>query len=371
MTHTIYQPTIKNEIEHELKRQIFLFWQYGGDNRSLCNQECGKYYKGKLYCYGTKDKANKSFWNNNPEQWEAALERLDAEHGNTGIYFVFSYGESMIMNGFYEAVAIIGRHPKWTLCMVTNLSIDPTRLVNTKLAKEGRLFMHPSWHPYGMPDKEKGWETFKKHLLILQAANIPTHVLYCWWKPQTKLFVEYFKWLDEHGFRVNVRRFVEYRKGIRIPIIHKRLFSGSHLSKYTKAEKAYLYANTCAKVTKYGLDLTSCKGKLCTAGSDMILVKYNGNVAYCADTEGTNIGNIFNPTFHLLKSPIKCPTCICGGDYGMLHIIDEAFPPNIKHLPNDAFLSIAEEMPLPEPNKPYPYHKRSEMMKWLNKIKEQ
>ena len=156
----------------------------------------------------------RSFWNHNPELWMRTLERLDHEHGDAGIYGVFSYGESMGMDGFYDMLEIFGNHPNWSLCMVTNLSFDPSRMVNTKLAKEGRLFIHPSWHPYGMPDMEKGWETFTKHLLILQEHNIPTHVLFCWWKPQIHLFPKYFDWLDSHGFRVNVRRYIEQDKGI-------------------------------------------------------------------------------------------------------------------------------------------------------------
>ena len=210
-------------------RQIFIFWEFGGDNRSWCNQQCGYYYRGQLYCYGTKNKAMKSFWNGKPEQWEHVFERLDREHGNTGIYFVMSYGESMGMNGFYDCVDIIGRHPTWTLCIVTNLSLCPTRLVNSKLAKDGRLFMHPSWHPYGMPDRFKGWEIFKKHLLILKEAKVPTHVLFCWWKPQIPLFPEFFQWLDANDFRVNVRRFLE-TKSVKLPVINKHIFTKTKLT---------------------------------------------------------------------------------------------------------------------------------------------
>lgn len=354
-----------NTIIESLGRQLFVFVQFGGDNKSFCNQQCGKWLHGDekdMYCYGTKDKAMRSFWNGKPDLWEKTLERLDCEHGGAGIYGVLSYGESMGMDGFYDIIEIFGRHPLWSICMVTNLSYEPTNLVNTRLAQEGRLFIHPSWHPYGMQDMEKGWQIFTKNLLILQAHNVPTHVLYCWWPPQTKLFPRFFNWLDGHGFRVNVRRYVEEDKGLRLPVIHKRLGGGARLAKYSQAERNYIYANTCPKVTKYGLDLVSCKGKTCTAGKDMILIKYNGDVALCADTEGTIIGNAFNPDFHLNTQVIKCPTCVCGGDYGMLHLIDEEFGENPKRLPNDTFLSIAENMPLPEKNQPYPYHKRREMI---------
>ena len=349
----------------ESLRQLFVFWQFGGDNKSWCNQQCGLYYKGEMYCYGMKDKAMRSFWNGKPELWEQAFMRLDSEHGNAGIYFVMSYGESLGLDGFYECVDVIGRHPSWTLAVVTNNSITPTRLVNTKLAKDGRLFVHPCWHPYGMPNRVVGWEIFKKNLLIYRAAGVPVHVLYLWWEPQIKLFPQYFDWLDAHNFRVNVRRFVGSVGGVVLPVLG-RVGAKKYPRDYTEAERGFLYANTCPKVTKYGLDLVKPTGRLCSAGKDMILVKCNGDVAYCADLEQTCIGNVFDSNFKLPVELVRCSAGVCGGDYGMLHLIDYEFGPNIGRLPNQPFLSIAEDLP---DGSPVPYPKRVEMLKWLNKIR--
>jgi hypothetical protein len=198
-------------------------------------------------------------------------------------------------------------------------------------------------------------------------AGVPLHVLYLWWGPQIDLFPEYFDWLDAHDIRVNVRRFVGNVGGIQVPFVGK-VGGKTYPRDFTDAERGYLYANTCPKVTKYGLDLVRPTGKMCTAGKDMILVKYNGDVALCADMENnSHLGNIFNPDFKLATEPRPCPSCVCGGDYGMLHLIDPDFGPNPKRLPSQPFLSIAEDLP---DGHPVPYPKRIEMAYWLKKIRE-
>lgn len=337
--------------EHK-QRQLFVFWQFDGNNQSYCNQICP-------YCYGGIKK-NVHYWNGDVAKWEKAFERLDRD-----IYFVMSYGESMGMKGFYECVAMIGRHPTWTLCIVTNLSFSPKALIASRLGQEKRVMLHPCWHPFGVTDRVKGWETFKKHLLMLKEAGIPIHVLYLWWKPQIDLFPEYFEWLDAQDIRVNVRRYIGNIGGITLPFTHRKLGGKNYPKDYTDAERRYIYANTCPKVTKYGLDLVKPTDRDCSAGKDMILVKYNGEVAYCADLEGSNIGNIFSSDFKLSKENCKCTSHLCGGDYGMLHLIDNAFPPNPKWLPNEPFLSIAEEL---KDDHPIPYPNREEMLKCLQKI---
>jgi hypothetical protein len=341
------------------KRQLFIFWQFGGNNKSYCNQVCP-------YCYGGK-KENRHYWNGDVAKWEQAFVKLDSEHGGAGIYFVMSYGESMGMHGFYEAADMIGRHPTWTLCMVTNLSFDPARLVATQLAKTGRLMLHPCWHPLGMADGDmvKGWERFKKHLLMLRAAKVPFHVLFCWYPPQIKLFPDVFDWLDANNIRVNVRRYIDTVGGLKIG--HYQFFGKKYPKYYSDAELGYIYANTCPKVTKYGLDLTSPKGRLCTAGMNMILIKPNGDTSLCADTEFTScLGNIFDGTFKLATQPCRCPNGVCGGDYGMLHLMDSDFGDLPKHLPNEPFLSIAE---CSKEGQPVPYPKRTLMLSFLDEIR--
>ena len=341
------------------KRKLFTFWQFNGDNKSWCNFKCP-------YCYGGP-KEMKHYWNGDVKGWEQAFERL-----NRDIYFVFSYGEAMGSHGFYECVDMIGEHPSWTLNIITNLSFSPERLIQSRLGREKRVFITACWHPLGVPDRVQAWEKFKKHLLMLKEAEIPVHVMMVWYKPQIRWFPEYFEWLDRHDIRIGVRRFIypRYRTIKKIPIVRNwRWFIGKGvLENYTEAERGYLYAYTCPKVTKYSLDLASSRGRLCTAGKDMILVKCDGTVALCADCCGRSfvLGNVFDENYKLSEELVRCPTHTCGGDYGMLHLVDERFGSLPKKLWNDTFISQVENIPQ---GSPVPYKHRVEMLKWLEVLK--
>lgn len=351
-------------------RQLFVFWQFNGDNTSWCNQFCP-------YCYGGKKKM-KHFWNGNVAKWEKAFERL-----NRDIYFVMSYGETFGGHGFYECVDMIGRHPTWTLNIVTNLSISPERLIASRLGKEKRVFINACWHPLGVKDRVHGWKNFGKHLLVLKNAEIPLHVLYLWYEPQIKWFPEYFEWLDSHHIRVGIRRYVGNIGGYKVPLLrtvqrHMRNISGRKIlmsnsiggknypEDYTEAERGFLYAITCPKVIEYGIECTSTHGKLCTAGKDMILVKYDGEVGLCADAYSHRLGNIFDVDFKLQTEPIHCPITICGGDYGMLHLTDDRFEPLPERLWQDTFVSQVENV---RQSSPVFYPKHAEMLKWLEELK--
>ena len=219
-----------------------------------------------------------------------------------------------------------------------------------------------------LPNKEVGWERFKKHSLMLKEAGIPLHILYCWYPPQIKLFPDYFKWFDEHDIRVGARRYVGQVGGFSLPFF-KRKFGGKTYPKdYTEEELAYLYASTCPKVTKYGLKLVQPKGKPCTAGKDMILVKYDGAVGLCADAENYSLGNIFDADFKLRDCLTACPSKICGGDYGMLHLPDPEFGSLPNRLIDDNFFSQIEDV---KQGSPVPYQNRKGMLDCLQKIRSQ
>ena len=352
-----------NEINNEksVERQLFVFWQQNGDNRSYCQLHCPE-------CYGKDYRTYKHYWNGKIGKWEKAFERL-----NRDIYFVFSYGECMLAHGFYECVDMIGKHPNWTLNIITNLLTNPERLIKTQLARDKRLFVTACWHPEGVCDIENSWETFKKHLLTLKVAGVPIHVMMVWMPIVIKDFPKYFEWFDSHNFRVGVRRYVEPTvkrsflfRALRYAFPSK--YAGKYkLYTYTETEKSYIYAYTCPKVTAYGLNLENTYGKLCSAGKDMILVKHDGRVALCADCYGKKheFGNIFDSNFKLKTELIHCPTNSCGGDYGMLHLVDDRFGPLPKSLWRDTFISQVENLPQSDP---VPYHKRAEMLKCLEDI---
>jgi hypothetical protein len=338
-----------------LDRQAFIFWQFNGDNSSVCNFRCDKYY-----CYGGV-KRQRHDWNNQPEKWEKAFERL-----NRDIYFVFSYGESMIGKGFYECVDMIGRHENWELCIVTNLSQNPQRLIESKLGRDKRVYITACWHPLGVPDrtKEEWWKIFTNHLLLLQKADIKTLVLYLWYPLQIKWYPEYFDWLDKHNIRTHVRRYVpSVPRPLHVKLLHPQLWKNKT---YSNAEWQYLLTISTPKSIKYGLKLVSPMGRSCSASKDMILVKCDGTVALCADAENYYLGNIFDPNFKLATENIRCPARICGGDYGLLHMVDDEFGPLPDRLWHDNFVCQVEDL---HEGVPVPYRKKEEMLFWLGKLR--
>lgn len=302
------------------------------------------------------------FWNGDVAKWEEAFERLDKQHGSTGIYFVMSYGESLGAKGFPECVEMIGRHPTWTLCIVTNWMLDPSKLLASQLAKEQRLFITATWHPLGVPDRVKGWETFKEHVLMAKAASVPLHVMYCWYKPQIAWWPQYFQWFDQNNIRTTVRKFMGSNGGFRGKVY--RCLGLEQIPQYTEAEQDYLNASTCPKVTEYRVkpNPASVHGRSCSAGKDLILVKHDGDVSLCADLCNNRIGNIFNPEFKLRTENKPCPGLYCGGDYGMLHFVDDRFGVLPNRLDNDTFTSISEGV---KQGSPVPYPNREEMLRCL------
>jgi MoaA/NifB/PqqE/SkfB family radical SAM enzyme len=339
-------------------KELFAFWQFNGDNRCYCQLHCPE-------CYGGKVRTYKHYWNGDVDRWARAFERL-----NRDIYFVFSYGEALVSKGLYECVDMIGKHQNWTLNIISNLMASPERLVKTKLAQDNRLFLMPCWHPEGVDNPIKDWETFKKHLLMLKDAGVQTHVMMVWFPPVIKHFPEYFEWLDKNDFRVGVRRFVYESFWNKIPKIRNLPWFVDRytLEKYAPAPEGYIRAYTCPKVTKYGLDLSSPRGKLCYATRDMILVEQDGTVKPCASCtkDKQKIGNIFDITFKLNTKPFRCPTNNCGGDFGMLVLPDEEFGPLPEKMWRDTFISMVENV---KQSSPVAYPQREEMLKCLDQLK--
>lgn len=346
-------------------RELFVFWQFNGANDSFCNLHCPE-------CYGHKNKTYRHYWNGDVAKWEEALTRLDRQHGNSGLYIVFSYGEALVSKGFYECVEMIGRHPTWTLNIITNFMADPTRLLATKLAKEKRLFLVTCWHPEGVDDPVAGWEVFKAHLLQAKAAGVPVHVMMVWFPFVIKRFPAYFEWLDANDFRVSVRRFVKDKFFNTIPVVRRLPWvAGTYtLAKYSEAELDFLLASTSPKVTEYAIKLKNCRGKLCSAGKDMILIKHDGTATICAGcvAKRHELGNVFNPDFKLNTDFLRCPINSCGGDFGMLHLVDEKFGPLPERLERDTFISQTEEV---KQGSPVPYKHRKEMLAAVEELKRQ
>lgn len=286
-------------------------------------------------------------WNGKVKEWTEAFERL-----NRDIYFVLSYGESIGAPGYLDVIDIIGRHPNWECCIITNLKESPEKLLASQLAKDKRVYIAGCFHPLGGAD----WETFKKHILMVRDADIKVMAGYLFYPPQIDQWKEYFKWFDEHNIRTFVRRYVGEYEGKKYPDF------------YSKEVRQFLRDICEPKVIKYGLDLTSPKGRPCLASKDMILVHYDGTVGLCADVPDNYIcqTNIFNPNFKLNDNMVYCPTNLCGGDYGLLHMVDGEFGDLPKSIWHDCFNAQVENLTGGGKEKVV-YPKREKMEKWLNR----
>ncbi len=318
-----------------MTKELYVFYQSDGDNTSNCNLKCP-------YCYQQK-KRGMHEWNGKPLEWEAAFERLGRD-----IYFNVCHGEPMLSEGFTDVIDMIGRHPNWECNLITNLTQSPTKLIQSQVAKDGRLYVIASWHPL-----TADWEVFKKHILELQAADIKTVVMFIFYPPQIEQWKQYFPWFDEHNIRTYVRRFYGYYE-------HK-LYPQAH----TEKDKQFLKAMANHPWTiKYCVNMANPRGQTCYATVNKILVHSDGRVSNCADVPLNIIGNLFDPDFKLPTEPVKCPYHICGGDHGLFHMIDPEItvrPGSFKH---DSFIIYGAGIK-GGGKEPVFYPNRSEMNKWL------
>jgi len=314
-------------------RPLFLFWQFNGDNLNYCNYRCP-------YCYGQK-KAMQNLWK--PElPWEEMFKKLKRD-----IYFVLSYGESTVSPGFFEVLDIIGKHENWECCLITNLSQDPTKMLNSKLAREGRLYITACYHPLGGAEFNK----FTSHLLKVKKAQVKLITMFLLYPLQKRLYPALWGFCEENNIRCYLRRFNWTSGGRKYP------------ESYSLEERKLLESYYIPKVVKYGLNFTSPKNMKCSAGKDMILVHENGDVGYCADDANNIFGNLFNENFKLNSEDTICQSSCCGGDYGMLHLKDPDYPmPQMGH---DNFVCLVDN--IKEGNPPF-YPKRVEIEKWLKLV---
>ncbi len=317
-------------------RPLFVFWQFNGDNSSYCNLKCP-------YCYQL-EKHQKHEWNNKPLEWEQALERL-----NRPLYLNVCYGEPMLAHGFYDILDMIGRHPDWECNLITNLSTSPEKMLNTQVARDGRLYVIASWHPLGGAD----WSKFQSHLLVLQSAEIKTLVMFVLYPPQIESWKQAFPWLDNHNIRTYIRRY------------YGRFEKKTYPQAYSQRDKDFLMAMANHPWSiKYCVNMTSPKRHLCYAGADKILIHSDGQVSTCADVANDNLGNIFNPDFKLGTDPHICMYHTCGGDHGMLHMVDPEIGDPPDSFGHDCFPIVGTGI-RGGGREPVYYPNRDEMMKWF------
>jgi lysophospholipase L1-like esterase len=295
------------------RRSRIVLWQYNG-NPCACNYNCP-------YCqYDPHDQAGHHF-TGTIEGWRDALKRA---FGNQHAIFYFGHGEPMIGKNWFDVVEMIGSEPNWEMRCISNFSVDLTRLLESRVAREGRLNLNASFHPTEI-DRGK----FLAKLLQCRRCGIEVPVVYTLWPPFFDRFEDDFRAFDEHGFLVHVRRFIGEHDGRRYP------------GAYTDDQRRFLARYADDATIRYMLCNEPTDGKLTWAGVDFFICDNLGNVGYCDDFRPDRLclGNVLDDTFRPLLAPQPFPglgvsdgtvdgvSCILELDYPQLeanHIIDYA-----------------------------------------------
>ena len=260
-----------------------ILWQYNG-RESLCNYKCP-------YCYYSySPKVENYFWGTTKE-WHDAFKK---SFGNQKLIFYLAFGEPTLGETFYDVLKMIEEEPKWSLRMTTNLSQDLERLVNTRLAKEGRLYINASFHP-----TQVGIEIFLDQALYLRKHHIEAPIVYVMWPPHLRRFKSDFNVFNDHNFLVHIRRF-------------KGVYKGKYYPKsYTDEERQFI-ARYCDDATiKYMLneDQNVIFDRKTYSGFHFFIVDCTGNIGYDSNCFSmytkyrTIFGNVLQS--HTLKFPLE------------------------------------------------------------------
>jgi acyl-CoA thioesterase-1 len=281
-----------NELGYELyckallrvipRRSIIILWQYNG-NPCQCNYNCP-------YCSYEQGRIQKGhFFEGTIESWRKAFKNMV---GKQHLVLYFGHGEPMIGRNWFDIVEMVGSEPNWEMRVITNLSTKLDKLLNSKVAKEGRLNINASFHP-----TETTREELLEKLLKCRKANIEVPVVYTMWPPFFERFENDFHFFDKHNFLVHVRRFRGRYKGKTYP------------RAYTEEQRRLIAKYSDDATIKYMLVNESTYQKHTWAGVDFFIVDNKGDVGYCDDfrPDQFNLGNIFKENFKAYTSPHPFP----------------------------------------------------------------
>ncbi len=264
------------------RRSMIILWQYNG-NPCHCNYSCP-------YCqYYTKDQKG-HYFNGPIEKWHDAFKDT---FGNRHLVFYFGHGEPMVGKNWFEVVDMIGEEPNWEMRVISNISPSLKKLLNSRVARKGRLNINASFHP-----TETTLERFLDKLLECREYGIEVPVVYTMWPPFFDRFETDFEVFNEHRFLLHVRRFRgDY---------NRKTYPEAHTD-----EELQFIARYCDDATiKYMLSDEPTDGKLTWTGVDFCLIDNEGNVGYCDDyrPERYSFGNVFEGNVRLLIEPGPFPS---------------------------------------------------------------
>lgn len=228
-------------------------------------------------------------FNYDVETWEKAFEK---HFKDKEIIFYFSYGEPMMAgNVFYDVLEMIGRHPTWEVRMTSNVSLSLKRLLETRVAQEGRLNINASFHPTQISINK-----FLEKCDEIREHGIEPSVIYVMYPEQIDDLEGYMLLFRERGYRVHIRAFRGLYKGKKYP--------QAYTYKQWRQTAKYMDIGNF----KYQLHAVNGLGRMSMLGMSHILVDNLGKIEMCDSYVGDrHYGNIFDDEIYLDIKPYPFP----------------------------------------------------------------
>lgn len=263
------------------RTKLLVLWQFNG-RYAHCNYACP-------YCYVATSVNKGMHFNYDVETWEKAFEK---HFKDKEIIFYFSYGEPMMAgNVFYDVLEMIGRHPTWEVRMTSNVSLSLKRLLETRVAQEGRLNINASFHPTQISINK-----FLEKCDEIREHGIEPSVIYVMYPEQIDDLEGYMLLFRERGYRVHIRAFRGLYKGKKYP--------QAYTYKQWRQTAKYMDIGNF----KYQLHAVNGLGRMSMLGMSHILVDNLGKIEMCDSYVGDrHYGNIFDDEIYLDIKPYPFP----------------------------------------------------------------
>ena len=261
--------------------QMLVLWQFNG-RYANCNYSCP-------YCYVATSVNKGMHFNYDLEKWEQAF----AKHfENQHTIFYFSYGEPMTASRFYDVIEMVGRHPNWEAKITSNVSVRLDKLLNSRVAKEGRLHINTSFHP-----TQVDIDTFIKKCDQIRECGIEPSIVYVMYPDQIDdLDEKYMPKFREKNYRVHIRAFRGLYGG--------RKYPGAYTQDQWNKTAKYMDEGNL----KYQLCEVNGLGRLSMLGVSHILVDNEGDIEMCDSYVGDRrYGNLFDDQLQLDLEPKPFP----------------------------------------------------------------
>lgn len=278
--YAVYFEALRHVVPHS---HTVVLWQYNG-RECKCNYKCP-------YCYYAYSPKSENYFWGKIEDWRRAFK--DA-FGNQRLVFYLAFGEPTLGEAFYAVVGMIESEPNWSLRITSNISGDLARLVDTRLAKGGRLNINASFHP-----TQTTTEEFVERLLFLREHGIESPVVYVTWPGQLDRFESDLATFHELGF-----------------VVHARPFKGRYREKvypegYTDDERRFI-AKYCDDATiRYMLNKKPVLDRRTYSGFHFFIVDCAGNIGMDSDCfrVGTKYRTLYGniSASHSLRFPTLPP----------------------------------------------------------------